>query len=91
MDSAPSPDPENAAERPAVKLYLRVWFVVVMLLSVGPLALPLLWLSPAFKLRWKIIVTIFVAVMTFWTWQLSVTAWQRIQADFNTIRSLLYG
>lgn len=38
----------------------RAWYVILMLLAVGPMALPLLWRSPAFSRAGKIIWTVAV-------------------------------
>ena len=40
------------------------WFVVTLLLVVGPLALRLLWRSRRFTVRWKIVLTIAVTLIT---------------------------
>lgn len=47
-----------------MKWYFRPMAVIVVILCAGPLALPLLWLSPAFKKSHKIIITILVIVLT---------------------------
>ena len=41
----------------------RTWYVVLMLLTVGPMALPLLWGSPRFSRTAKIAWTVFVAAL----------------------------
>ena len=49
-------DPLHTAQgRPKSKWYHNTWFVLLMLtpLALGPLALPLLWKSPAFSRRAK--------------------------------------
>jgi TM2 domain-containing membrane protein YozV len=52
-------DAYQAASRRCVPLLsgASAWYVVMMLLSVGPMAVPLLWQSPAFSRRWKIVWT----------------------------------
>ena len=40
-----------------------VW-VIALLLSIGPLGLPLLWLSPRFSKAWKWILTMLIAALT---------------------------
>jgi len=45
--------------------YYRPWAVVVLLfLVLGPLGLPLLWRSPSFTRRWKIVLTVVMVVYT---------------------------
>jgi hypothetical protein len=59
----------------------RVWYVVVMLLTVGPMALPLLWQSPRFsraaKIAWTAAV-LFVALLFLATAFLAGEALQRL-------------
>jgi hypothetical protein len=47
------------------KWYLRTSVVVIALLSVGPLALPLVWLNSKFKAKNKILITIVVSVLSY--------------------------
>ena len=56
------------------KWYLSVWFVVTLLGTFGPFALPLLWMSNRFNLIWKWILTLVVIVLTVMvTWGMWVT------------------
>ena len=58
---------ENANLTPEKKTpwYLGRSAAIWGLLLVGPLALPLLWLSPQFKTRTKIIFTVITALVTY--------------------------
>ena len=49
----------------AEKWYFKTSIVVIALLSVGPLALPLLWWNPRYKRLTKIIWTLLVLVLTY--------------------------
>ncbi len=44
--------------------YFEVRFVLLMLFVFGPFALPLVWLSPKFSIRWKIGATILAVILT---------------------------
>ena len=59
MTSAPEP-PKKAS------WYYSVWFVIAMLtpLALGPLALPLLWKSPQFSQRAKLVWTLITLAWT---------------------------
>ena len=46
------------------KWYLKRTVVIIAILCIGPLALPLLWLSPAFTRLAKIIISIIVILLT---------------------------
>ncbi len=44
--------------------YLKWWTVVVLLLTIGPFAFPLLWKSKDFNLFWKIFLTVLFLALT---------------------------
>jgi cobalamin biosynthesis protein CobD/CbiB len=46
--------------------------IMVSLLSVGPLALPLVWVHPLLKPVWKILITAVVLVLTWFAFQVVV-------------------
>lgn len=51
-------------DKPQVKWYFSTSAVVVVLLIVGPLGLPLVWLNPHYKITTKIAVTVLVIALT---------------------------
>jgi len=51
---------------PETKWYFSTFVVVVGLLSVGPFALPLVWLHPHYKKITKIILTIVIIGFSIW-------------------------
>ena len=59
---------EFLAELPPVKpktpWYAKTSLLVRSFLTVGPLALPLVWFNPAFSMRKKIIITVIVLALT---------------------------
>jgi len=58
-------NPENTTIK-QVKWYHKPVMVVMAILFGGALALPLLWTSPAFGKKLKIIITLFVLVLSVW-------------------------
>ena len=46
--------------------YYSAWAVITALLCAGPLALPLLFLSPKFRLSWKILIAVIIIALTVW-------------------------
>jgi len=56
---------EHHSPRP--KWYLSASFMYLGLLSVGPLALPLVWLQPNYRSRTKIALTVVTLAITIWT------------------------
>jgi hypothetical protein len=53
---------------PKIKWYFSTTVVVIALLSVGPLALPLVWLHPRYKKVTKIILTIIIIGLSIWSY-----------------------
>lgn len=53
--------PPMAGAGNALPFYFRTSFIVLMFLSVPPLALPSIWLHPKLHLVWKIVATVAVA------------------------------
>ncbi|MBU0503519.1 MAG: zinc ribbon domain-containing protein [Candidatus Omnitrophota bacterium] len=51
-------------KQPEIKWYFKNATMVTALLSVGPLALPLVWLNPRFSQKTKIIVTIIIIILS---------------------------
>ena len=60
-----------------VAWYFRTPFIIIAILSVGPLALPLIWLKPRVAMVWKIEMS--VAVI-FFTWLMYVSTVKSIDA-----------
>ena len=56
-------DLEEPKDPKPVDWYFEAKFVLVMLVLVGPLALPLVWFSPRFSMAWKIGTTILAVVI----------------------------
>ena len=48
-----------------MKWYFKTSVLVIAFLSVGPIALPLLWFNPHYKRRTKIILTGFILVLSY--------------------------
>jgi len=49
--------------------YFGVTAIVLSLLTVGPLALPLVWMHPGLKLPWKLLITAVVLAATWGAYQ----------------------
>ena len=56
------------APKPKLPLYARTFFIVTCLLTVGPLALPLVWIHPRWNIYVKLIATLVVGLLTWWVW-----------------------
>ena len=53
-------------KKPQRKWYCKTSFLIVAFLCVGPFALPLVWINPQYSLRKKIIITVLMAVLTYY-------------------------
>jgi hypothetical protein len=71
--------------KPTTKWYYSTSTVVVSLLCFGPLALPLVWINPKYKVITKIIITIVVVVVSIWLGQLMGQMYQRIIKQMNDL------
>ncbi len=58
-----APPPLPTTQEKALPFYLKTSFIVLMFLTLPPVALPLVWLHPKLHLLWKLAIT--VAVMGF--------------------------
>ena len=56
--------PPTSSPPPGVPWYARPSVIVLGLLMVGPLALPLVWLHPTWRVRNKVLITAVVLVLT---------------------------
>jgi hypothetical protein len=60
------------------KWYHSTSAVVIGLITLGPLALPLVWKNPKYELITKVIITIVVAAVTVWLCYLMGSAYKRL-------------
>ena len=56
----------------SIKWYLKPVAIVVAILAVGPFAIPLVWMSPAFNKWQKIAITALLILLTIWLVRTSV-------------------
>ena len=82
--------PHEVPEKTANTLpwYFSTTFIVIMLLSIGPLALPLVWARPKLSLNWKIGVTFAILLLTWVLWLLTQYAMKSLQESLETYRNM---
>ncbi|MBM3253208.1 MAG: zinc ribbon domain-containing protein [Candidatus Omnitrophica bacterium] len=68
-----------------VKWYFRTSVLIIAILSIGPLALPLLWLNPRLGKTSKIIITIAVLILTYYLIVLTNRALKSILSYYRLI------
>ncbi|MFH1533236.1 MAG: zinc ribbon domain-containing protein [Pseudomonadota bacterium] len=74
-------DGSRRPQGPQGKWYFSNTVVVLALLSVGPFALPLIWLNPRYGMAGRIVVTIAVLVLSYFVWMF----FQDLLADLGEI------
>ena len=75
-------------EKSKDKWYYGVTVVVVALLCFGPLALPLLILSPKFSKMWKIIIFVLVIAATVWFVAFSAQVFSDFMKRLDEVKQL---
>jgi len=74
--------------KPREKWYFKISTLVVSFLCVGPFALPLVWFNPRFSQRAKIIISIIVAVLSYY---LGVIVFNSLQSIIRYYRAVFQG
>lgn len=72
-------------KKPDVPWYFRTAVIVVMLLSVGPLGLPLIWFHPRYGLVKKIVISVIVLVASYYLYQMFKTSMKSIEEYYKII------
>ena len=67
------------------KWYHSTTFVVVALLSVGPLALPLVWINPRYSMIVKIVITVGVIVFSVLLFQATISMYNNLIKQVETL------
>lgn len=68
--------------------YFSKTFIVVALLSVGPLALPLIWWRPQTSLAWKVGLSVVILAFSWFLYQLTLEALHNIQEYYKFLETL---
>jgi predicted nucleic acid-binding Zn ribbon protein len=71
-----------------IKWYFRKGFIVFVLLSVGPLALPLIWFRPNTSRNWKIGLTIVTLVLSWFLYQATLESIKNLSEYFKLLNGL---
>lgn len=69
-----------------MKWYFKPIPVVIAILIAGPFALPLVWMSPAFKKWHKAAITIILTLVTIWLVQVSVGIYQLLKLEMKSLQ-----
>jgi len=72
-----------------IKWHLRPAAVITAILLLGPFALPMVWLSPAFKKIHKIVITIIIIFLTVWLAMASVKLYSLLLQRVRELQELM--
>ncbi|OGW85552.1 MAG: hypothetical protein A2987_01390 [Omnitrophica bacterium RIFCSPLOWO2_01_FULL_45_10] len=65
------------------KWYFKTYVFVIAFLSVGPLALPLIWFNPRFSRNKKAVITIMILGVTYIIWIIFASSMKSIMAYYQ--------
>ena len=68
-----------------LKWYFTTPVVVIAFLFVGPIALPLVWLHPRYKIATKVIVTIVVIGLIIWSYYLAKDLYDTVMQQLEML------
>lgn len=80
--------PALAAKNP-LPWYFQTGYIVIMMLSFPPLALPMVILNPAMNMRWKATNTVVILILSWLLWFLSVKTWELLLYVLELWRKML--
>jgi hypothetical protein len=72
-----------------IKWYLKPAAIVVAILAVGPFAIPLVWVSPAFKKWQKTVITVLLILLTIWLVGFSADAYKSFHQQILDLQAIM--
>lgn len=83
--------PDVKPDKRLVKWYLKPVAIFIAIAATGPFAIPLVWISPAFK-RWqKIALTLAIILFTLWIIRSSIDLYRILLKEMLTLQEALKG
>lgn len=76
---------DNEISGTKTKWYLRPASVILALFFFGPFAIPLVWMSPAIKRLYKILLTVVTILITIWLIKVSVDTYSMIESHMKDL------
>lgn len=70
---------------PKTKWFYSTSTVVIALLCLGPLALPLVWFHPKYKIVTKTVITVVVTMATVWCYLLTKNVYSQLTEQLRTL------
>ena len=78
--------PRSAEEQ--LPWYFRKTFIVIAVLSVGPFALPLIWLRPKTTMAWKLGLTLVILVLSWFLYLATLESLRTIKQYYKLMEGL---
>jgi hypothetical protein len=75
----------DKAAKPRGKWYFATATVVIAILCIGPLALPLVWFNPRYKLSTRIIVSVVVLIVTVAAYYLTAGIYSQLMEQITEL------
>lgn len=76
---------DSQKPKPKTKWYCSTSSIVIGLITLGPLALPLVWMNPKYKMVTKILITVLVIGVTIWFCQIMAQMYGNIIKQINDL------
>ena len=73
---------------PAQPWYFKTSIIIVCFLSVGPLALPMVWFHPSLTLLWKVVITLVTGLLTWGLITATLHALEVLQQYYEMMNQL---
>lgn len=81
--------PDVQPDKNTVKWYLKPSIILIAIIGVGPFAIPMVWISPAFK-RWqKIALTALTIIFTLWVIKSSIELYRVLLREMQNLQAAL--
>ncbi|MCQ9206374.1 MAG: hypothetical protein NG740_00610 [Omnitrophica bacterium] len=71
------------------KWYFKTSWLVILFLSIGPLALPLVWINPGFSRNRKVIISVIAIVITYFLSVMFAGAVKSIMSYYQELLKLI--
>ena len=78
---------EFLEKKPQSKWYFKTYFIIVMFLCIGPLALPLVWFNPALSRMKKLILSIIIILISYLLGIMLVKSFSTIKQYYRLLYS----
>jgi hypothetical protein len=88
LDASQRPQPPQPAQ-PELKWYFKKTWLILILATVGPLGLPLIWWHPTLSRAWKIGLTLTILILTWLTIVSTAEALKVLQDSLGEYQQIL--